>query len=97
MKKYTLGTRTSAVVFALLVLKPQDQDPRGLINQLLPNNTKVWKQWKETILKRHQNNQPFREVYCPDGFTQEEKNLLEVLHGDAVMVQDWYIELQDLL
>ncbi|KAF8432458.1 hypothetical protein L210DRAFT_3333018, partial [Boletus edulis BED1] len=45
--KYTLGTRTAAVVFILLVL--QLQDPTKLLDELLLNDTKVWKQWKSVI------------------------------------------------
>ncbi|KAH0840279.1 hypothetical protein J3R83DRAFT_1287 [Lanmaoa asiatica] len=86
LKKYTLGTRTTAVVFMLLVL--QLQDPTGLLNELLPNDTKVWRRWKESILER---------LPCPSDqsflfesnvgdlmeFTQQEKVLLELLYEDA--------------
>ena len=96
LSKYSLGTRTSAVVFTLLVLQPED--PRGLLNQLLPNDTKAWKRWKETILGfleqlRHQNNQSFHlgdEVGYLDGFTQEEKDLLAVLYEDAKAAYNGY-------
>ena len=94
LSKYTLGTRTSTVVFALLVLQPED--PTGLMNQLLPNDTKVWKRWKETILEqllRHQNNQSFHlsgNVDHLDRFTQEEKDLLAVLYKDAQAAYDRY-------
>ncbi|KAG8219033.1 hypothetical protein J3R82DRAFT_4789 [Butyriboletus roseoflavus] len=56
LTKYTLGTRTTAVVFILLVL--QLRDPTGLLNELLPNDTKVWRQWKATISELAVSPQP---------------------------------------
>ncbi|KAG9053271.1 hypothetical protein FS842_008407, partial [Serendipita sp. 407] len=50
LKKYTFAKRTTAVVFLLLILQPQDNE--GILNELLPNNTKIWKIWKEQVLKR---------------------------------------------
>jgi len=93
LTKYTLGTRTSAVVFMLLVL--QLQDPTALLNELLPNDTKVWKQWKATIMEnlRHLNDKSLQfggKVSNLDGFTREEKALLEVLYGDARAAYDGY-------
>ncbi|KAG9317848.1 hypothetical protein JVU11DRAFT_2074 [Chiua virens] len=93
LTKYTLGTRTTAVVFMLLVLKLQD--PTALLNELLPNDTKVWKQWKATILDwlRHpgaQSSQLGRKVGDMNGFTQQEKELLECLYEDARAAYDGY-------
>ena len=91
--RFTLGTRTSAVVFTLLVLQPQD--PRGLLNELLDNDTKVWTRWKETILEqlRHQNDRSFHfggKVGYLEGFTQQEKDLLAMLYEDARAAYDGY-------
>ncbi|KAI9569301.1 hypothetical protein HD554DRAFT_2171446 [Boletus coccyginus] len=93
LTKYTLGTRTTAVVFILLVL--QLQDPTGLLNELLPNDTKVWREWKTTILAqlRHSNDQPFQfggRVGDLGGFTQQEKDLLGMLYEDAKAAYDGY-------
>ncbi|KAH0840280.1 hypothetical protein J3R83DRAFT_1288 [Lanmaoa asiatica] len=93
LTKYTLGTRTTAVVFMLLVL--QLQDPTGLLNELLPNDTKVWKQWKATILKqlRGPSDQPFLSpgnVGNLDGFIQQDNELLEGLYKDARAAYDGY-------
>ena len=93
LTKYTLGTRTTAVVFMLLVL--QLQNPTALLNELLPNDTKVWKQWKATILEelRHPNNQSFlsdTKVGHLDGFTQQEQVLLELLYDDARSAYNGY-------
>ena len=91
MTKYTLGTRTSAVVFMLLVL--QSPDPTALLNELLPNDTKVWKQWKTTILEwlRRPNDQSFQLAGKDlSGFTQQEKDLLGVLFEDARSAYNGY-------
>ena len=84
LTKYTLGTRTAAVVFALLVLQPQDLE--GLLDKLLPDDTKVWKQGTEMILERlrHHDDQSFYSSEKDlDEFTQEEKDLLVSCCEDA--------------
>ena len=90
--KYTLGTRTAAVVFILLVLKPSD--PAGLLNELLPNDTKVWTQWKATILNalRQPSDQSFQVGNLVDlnGFMEQERNLLGLLHEDARAAYNGY-------
>ncbi|KAF8550585.1 hypothetical protein OG21DRAFT_1513860 [Imleria badia] len=91
--KYTLGTRTTAVVFVLLALKPQD--PMAILNELLPNDTKVWKQWKATILEqlRHPRDQYFlseSEIGDLDGFTQLEQDLLRLFYVDAQAAYNGY-------
>ncbi|KAF8437288.1 hypothetical protein L210DRAFT_2364543 [Boletus edulis BED1] len=93
LTKYTLGTRTTAVVFMLLVLQPQD--PTKLLNELLPNDTRVWKQWKGTILERlHQpSDQAFQfagKAGDLNGFAQEEKDLLKLLYEDARAAYNGY-------
>ncbi|KAF8432931.1 hypothetical protein L210DRAFT_3507237 [Boletus edulis BED1] len=84
--KYTLGTRTTAVMFMLLVLRPQD--PTKLLNELLSNDTNVWKHWKGTILERLR--QPSVQAFQfggkagdLNGLTQEEKDLSKLLYEDA--------------
>lgn len=86
LTKYTLGTRTTAVVFMLLILKLQD--PTRLLNEYLPNDTKVWKAWKATILERlrHPDDPSFAfesQAGDLDGFTPQEKDLLGLLYDDA--------------
>ncbi|KAF8548213.1 hypothetical protein OG21DRAFT_1516534 [Imleria badia] len=93
LTKYSLGTRTTAVVFMLLVLQPQD--PTGLLNALLPNDTKVWKQWKSTILEQlhHPRDQYFlsdSKIGDLDGFTQQEQDLLHLLFEDARAAYNGY-------
>jgi len=86
LTKYTLGTRTTAVVFILLVL--QLQDPTKLLDELLPNDTKVWKQWKTVISEQLHNcrDNAFlseSKLGDVDGFTQQEQGLLNLLYDDA--------------
>lgn len=93
LTKYTLGTRTTAAVFTLLVL--QLQDPTRLLNELLPNDTKVWRHWKAVILEqlRHHRDQAFLSgsmVGDLDGFTQQEQELLRLLYDDARAAYNGY-------
>ena len=86
LAKYTLGTRTTAVVFMLLVL--QLGDPTAMLNELLPNDTKVWIKWKKTILEqlRHPNDESFlseSKVSYSDELTEQEGDLLGLLYEDA--------------
>ena len=92
MTKYNLGTRTTMVVFVLLVLQPED--PTKILNELLPNDTKVWSEWKETIVRRLLSKK-FEFVEADwelDGFNQEERSLLETLYGDARAAYGGYVE-----
>lgn len=50
IKKYSLGTRTTMATFVLLVLKPNNAVL--VLNTFLPNESKVWRIWKEAILAK---------------------------------------------
>ena len=92
LTKYNLGTRTTMVVFVLLVLQPED--PTKILIELLPNDTKVWLEWKETIVRRLLSKK-FEFVEADwelDGFNQEERSLLETLYGDARAAYGGYVE-----
>lgn len=53
LKRYRLGTRTSMVTFALLLLAPAREDAlTRVLNDLLPNDTEVWRVWKSEVLAR---------------------------------------------
>jgi len=93
LTKYTLGTCTTMVVFVLLVLQPGG--PNEILNELLPYNTKVWRQWKETIVRRLLNQEKLEFVGADwelDGFSQEERSLLEMLYGDAQAAYRGYVQ-----
>ena len=84
LTKYILTTRTTAVVFVLCVLSPDE--PRKFLDAYLPNNTKVWGQWKGTVVRKLDEKE---ELHFTDadwnlkGYTDEERELLKSLYGDA--------------
>ena len=85
LTKFTMGTRTVAAVFMLLIV--QHQDPAGLLNELLPDDGKVWRHWKATILEqlRHRSDESIlfeSNVAGLDGF-MEKQDLLRLLYNDA--------------
>ncbi|KAF9232787.1 hypothetical protein BU15DRAFT_80831 [Melanogaster broomeanus] len=92
LTKYILGTRTSMVVFVLLVLQPED--PSRILDELLPNDTKVWTKWKSTITDLLRNKETF-DFGVTDwdlhGFTIQEKTLLETLFKDAQSAYDGFM------
>ncbi|EGO02086.1 hypothetical protein SERLA73DRAFT_177821 [Serpula lacrymans var. lacrymans S7.3] len=94
MRKYQLGTRTSMVVFVILVLGPQE--PKKLLEELLPNDTKVWREWKATILKRLGKRDLELRFQKDDWdittFSADEKELLETLYGDAEAAYDAHLQ-----
>ena len=84
LTKYALTTRTSAVVFALCVLAPDD--PRKFLDAYLPNDTKVWRKWKETVLQKLPANEELRFTGADMNLgrsTDEERELLSTLYEDA--------------
>ena len=93
LTKYLLGTRTTMVVFILLVL--QAEEPSKILNELLPNDTKVWKQWKRTIVHRLVSKEKLEFAVSDwelDGFTLPEKSLLQTLYGDAQAAFGGYVQ-----
>lgn len=91
--KYYFGTRTSMVVFVLLVLQPED--PSKILNELLPNDTKVWRKLKSTIVERLLNKEKLHFEAADwdiDGFTHDERTLLETLYGDAQSAYEGYLQ-----
>ncbi len=84
MKRYSLGTRTQAAVFLMQVLKPANVEEQ--LSLLIPNNTPVWKIWRQTVARGLQNSKPDFEGVEYDAagsFTMDEKKLLATLFGDA--------------
>ncbi|KAG1735435.1 hypothetical protein EDB19DRAFT_1724415 [Suillus lakei] len=91
MTKYMLGTRTTMAVFVLLALTPSD--PAKVLDDILPNDTKVWKRWKSIILSRLQDGEKmhFQSADWDDGnFNGSESTLLKTLLGDAQAAYDGY-------
>ncbi|KAI9462699.1 hypothetical protein HD554DRAFT_2206510 [Boletus coccyginus] len=87
LTRYTLTTRTAAVVFALCVLSPED--PSKILDAYLPNDTKVWRKWKETVLQRLRREEKELRFHFEEkdwnlsGYTGAERELLCTLYGDA--------------
>jgi len=92
LTSHSLGTRTSAVVFALLVLRPPQLKEQ--LDSLLPNDTKVWRRWKEEVLKRIESRANFglKEADLEVGdFEQDEGLLLQNLFNDAQSAYEGYL------
>jgi hypothetical protein len=93
LTKYHLGTRTTMSVFVLLVLQPEE--PTKMLNELLPNDTAVWRQWKEAIVRRLLKKEKLEFVDADwelDGFSSQEWSLLKVLYGDAEAAYGGYVQ-----
>lgn len=93
LTKCVLGTHTTMVVFTLLVLQPEE--PNKILDELLPNDTKVWRRWKETIVRRLVNREKLEFVDTDwelNGFSQQERSLLETLYGDTQAAYGGYVQ-----
>ena len=93
LTKYIFGTRTTMVAFVLLVLQPEE--PSKVLNELLPNDTKVWRQWKETIVRRLLKKEKLEFADADwelEGFDRQERSLLETLYGDAQAAYGGYVQ-----
>ncbi|KAG0698680.1 hypothetical protein DFH29DRAFT_940184 [Suillus ampliporus] len=91
LTKYMLGTRTTMAVFVLLALNPSH--PAKILDDILPNDTKVWKRWKSIVLSRLQSGEKmhFESADWDDGsFNGNESTLLKTLLGDAQAAYDGY-------
>ncbi|OAX33773.1 hypothetical protein K503DRAFT_775240 [Rhizopogon vinicolor AM-OR11-026] len=91
MTKYILGTRTTMAVFVLLALNPSD--PGKVLDDILPNDTKVWMKWKSAILSRLKNRKKMHfdiADWDDENFDEKEGTLLKTLLGDAQAAYDGY-------
>ncbi|KIM66844.1 hypothetical protein SCLCIDRAFT_1210884 [Scleroderma citrinum Foug A] len=93
LTRYIFPNRTSMVVFILLASHSAKLEK--LVNDLLPNETKVWGKWKATIIERLKEGKKLEfqpsEWEDPD-FCQEERILLETLYQDAQAAYYGYLE-----
>ncbi|KAI6121274.1 hypothetical protein F5141DRAFT_508892 [Pisolithus sp. B1] len=89
--RYRLGTRTTAVVFMLLALKPKD--PGKVLNMLLPNDTLEWLKFKDDILLRIRTNQElrFKPYFWNASPPEHDKKLMELLFRDAEAAYNGYL------
>ena len=88
LRKFTLGSRTAMAVFACLSLQPEAPigNPLKLLNELIPNDTTVWQQWKAVVAHKLSTKQGLK---FSEGdwklttLSQEERELLQMLFEDA--------------
>ncbi|KAI8998925.1 hypothetical protein BD414DRAFT_533729 [Trametes punicea] len=97
IKKYKLGTRTSTVVFALLLLAPaKTRALQRVLDDLLPNDTDEWNQWKGDVLRCieadfHESAQQF--FFNFPRATNDTSPLLKTLYLDAEAGAEMYTRL----
>ncbi|KAG6329324.1 hypothetical protein ID866_9765 [Astraeus odoratus] len=91
-RRYILGTRTSAVIFTLLVLRPDD--PAKFMDLLVPNDTLGWRKFKGDVLSRISNNQELRfdSSSWKDHAVADEMAILQKLYQDAEAAYQGYLE-----
>ena len=87
--KFILGTRTSMVVFVVLVWNLKD--PGEILDFFLPHHTPVWMAWKKVVIERLKNGQELEfdshDWEDPGLFVESDRELLKTLFYDA---QDAY-------
>ncbi|KAG1725598.1 hypothetical protein EDB19DRAFT_1643941 [Suillus lakei] len=110
MKTYTLGTRTTAAVFACLALQPDcepgEWDKRGfkpqeILRRFIPNDTYVWAVWRDLVLEQMKSSKSVLQSLdleaCGnriDAFNDDEKKLLSDLLLDARTAYQQHLILQ---
>ncbi|KAH9946396.1 uncharacterized protein BXZ73DRAFT_86525 [Epithele typhae] len=91
MARYSVGTRTAAAVVLMRLLRPADVEEQ--LARLLPNNTPVWKLWRETVAQRLRSGKPAFvgadvPVPVPATFDMNERRLFHTLLADAQCAVD---------
>ncbi|KAG6332854.1 hypothetical protein ID866_6239 [Astraeus odoratus] len=98
LTRYVLCTRTSMAVFVLLVARPEK--PERFMEDLLPNDTRVWAKWKANVIERLREGEKL-EFHSEDWndmtLSDEERCLLETLYKDAQSAYDGFAEYGCLL
>ncbi len=91
-KRYSLGTRTATAVFLMQLLRPDNVEEQLAL--LLPNNTPVWRFWRQTVARRLREEKPsFAGVPIDSTFSADETKLLTILLGDAQTAVDGFSKL----
>lgn len=83
-RRFSLGTRAAMAVFLMQVLKPANIEEQ--LAALIPNNTRVWSAWRQTVARRLQEEKPSFDAGLPQeatSFNAEESTLMRTLLGDA--------------
>jgi hypothetical protein len=110
MKTYKLGTRTTAAVFACLALQPDCDHgewekkgfkPQEIIQQFIPNDTRVWTVWREQVLGQMKSHTPalgsLKLEACGDRvavLSANDRDLLRDLLSDACTAYQQHMVLQ---
>ncbi|KAH7923619.1 hypothetical protein BV22DRAFT_569599 [Leucogyrophana mollusca] len=90
--KFVLGTRTSMAIFATLALNPAD--PATLLKDIIPNDTRVWRKWREMVSQRVQTKEKLHfdssdPVLCD--FNDEESKLFRALCLDTQAAYEGFL------
>ena len=90
LRKLRFGTRTTAAVFVLLVLRPEIRNMRACLASLLPSDTLVWQLWQDAVLRRLGSEKPLCFADCDKEWRSgrglssvDDNSLLDTLFGDA--------------
>ena len=93
IKKYQLSSWTATTVFTYLSLQPRDpqarvQHPRRILDEMIPNDTEVWRVWKEKVAEKISTRQRVeftKRDWDLDRLNADEKKLLRELLKDAMV------------
>ncbi|KAH7905843.1 hypothetical protein BJ138DRAFT_1094774 [Hygrophoropsis aurantiaca] len=92
--KYLLGTRTSMAVFVALAL--DNADPATVLREIIPNDTKVWRQWREVVAQRIATKEKLLRLDLSDfglcEFNDKESKLLETLCADTRSAYEGFLQ-----
>ncbi|RDX45451.1 hypothetical protein OH76DRAFT_953020 [Lentinus brumalis] len=84
LRKFRFGSRTTAAVFVLLVLRPEIRDMRTGLASLLPSDTLVWQSWHDAVVSRLESGKPL----CFEGCDGEWRRMKGLSSGDDNMLLD---------
>ncbi|KAF8960937.1 hypothetical protein BDZ97DRAFT_1277273 [Flammula alnicola] len=93
--KYAFPKWTSAVAASAFYLKPND--PRRVLDELIPNNTPVWNEWKDRVVGAINEKQDPQEDDIASNvlLDEKEKGLLKGLLVQASIAYRWCIDRGD--
>ncbi|CCM00117.1 uncharacterized protein FIBRA_02144 [Fibroporia radiculosa] len=81
-KRFDVGTRTTMAVLACLLLQPNN--PKRVLEDLIPNDTEVWNRFKRGVSEMMEKGErialPSNDL---DGLDDHEQNLLNTFYDDA--------------
>ncbi|KAI0710419.1 hypothetical protein C8T65DRAFT_648307 [Cerioporus squamosus] len=90
LRKLRFGSRTTAAVFVLLVLRPEIRNLRKCLVSMLPSDTPVWQLWHDAVVSRLESGKPLSFEDCDEEWrrmaglsSMDDSMLLDTLLGDA--------------